>query len=57
MAVVLLKNCIRCWELSLFHDKFLMDPATQVIVESTISYLKELETIKGLDPTQGTLPE
>lgn len=41
-----LKNCIRAWESSFFHDKFLMGPSTQVIVESTIGYLKELEDLK-----------
>lgn len=42
-----LENCIRVWESSLFHDKFLMSLSTQVIVESTVGYLKELENYKA----------
>lgn len=43
-----LENTIRAWENSLFHDRFLMNPSTIVIVESTIHYLKELQPrVKG----------
>ena len=46
MASLPIKNCIEYWEKTLFHDKFLMSPSTQVIVEATVNHLKELERLE-----------
>lgn len=41
-----LDGCISFWEGILFHDRFLLDPATQYLIEATIRYLKELKAVK-----------
>lgn len=39
----MLKGCIRHWESVLFHDKYLLDPSLQAIIESTVENLKMLQ--------------
>lgn len=34
---------IRHWESCLQHDKWLMDPSTQVLIESTLGYLRQFK--------------
>lgn len=46
-----LEGCIKFWESKLFHDKFLLESSTEVLIESTVSYLKELQQIKSIDQT------
>lgn len=41
-----LEKVIRFWESALFHHKFLMGVTTQLFVEETVKYLKELQEIK-----------
>jgi hypothetical protein len=38
-----LENCIRHWERLLFHNSYLVDVSTRVIVEATVKWLKDYE--------------
>ncbi|MBA7716918.1 hypothetical protein ES703_126003 [subsurface metagenome] len=49
-----LENCIGYWKRTLFHDKFLMSPAVQVIIESTV---KHLENYKEILDTQAVVED
>lgn len=40
------KSCIQFWESSLFRHEFLMGPATQEFVESTVKHLKALKELE-----------
>lgn len=44
--MIQLEGCIRFWESKLFHNRYLLEPATIVLIESTIHFLKELQQIK-----------
>lgn len=41
-----LTGCINHWEAKLRHDRHLMEPSTQGLVESTVKFLKELKQIQ-----------
>lgn len=36
-------TCITFWESKLFHDKYMMSPASQYLVETTVKFLKKLQ--------------
>ena len=38
-----LEGCIRFWESTLFHNRYLLEPATIALIEMTIKFLKELQ--------------
>ena len=38
-----LEGCISFWESKLFHDKYLLEPSTIVLIENTIKFLKKLQ--------------
>jgi len=40
-----LDGCIRHWESILFHDRYMLVPSTQVIIEHTVKYLKEYKEL------------
>jgi hypothetical protein len=48
MAQIELDNLIDFWEGILLSDKFLMSPATTVLIEQTIAGLKTLKELKIL---------
>jgi len=52
-----LQAVIRAWENSLFHEGFLMSPATRVIVESTITHLKRLYGLSTQNASTGKTVE
>ncbi len=41
-----LNGCITFWEVKLSQESYLMAPATQALIESTVRYLKELEKLQ-----------
>lgn len=41
-----LEGCIQFWESTLSRDRYLMEPGTQALVESTIHHLKELQKLR-----------
>ncbi len=43
-----LNGCITFWEVKLAHDRYLMAPATQALIENTVRYLKELEKLQKM---------
>ncbi len=45
-----LEGCIKFWEGKL-KDKYLLESSTEVLIESTVSYLKELQQIKSTNQT------
>ncbi len=45
-----LEGCIRFWE-SKLKDMYLLESSTRVLVEQTVSYLKELQQIKSTNQT------
>jgi len=42
-----LEGCIRRWESTLFHQRYLLEPSTIATLEMTIKFLKELQKLKG----------
>jgi len=42
-----LDRLINFWTKTLFHDQYLIPPATIVLIKSTLKHLKQLKTIKG----------
>ncbi len=36
---------IRFWESKLLYDRYLMDPATDALIQDTVKYLKRLQEI------------
>ena len=42
-----LKGCIKFWESKLHHDKYLLESSTEVLINETVLYLKELQRIKS----------
>jgi len=41
-----LEGCIQFWEGKLAQDRYLMEPGTQALIESTVHHLKELEKLR-----------
>lgn len=41
-----LEGCIQFWETKLGQDRYLMEPGTQALVESTVHHLKELQKLR-----------
>jgi len=42
---------IAMWEAELFHCAILLDPSMEVLIKKTITYLKELMSIKEKEDT------
>lgn len=42
-----LEGCIQFWESTLFHNRYLLEPSTISLIESTIKFLKELQKLQG----------